>query len=136
MVASVFLATHPSVFAALHESRARQLHLKTGLHANLQAQAAATGCRSFAPIMMSHSMMASSPNMTGKSQLETLCSYCGHSMPVTLVARYAKQLSISHTPRMRGRNLDLYTSRPKGNSQSPQNISFASIPGHACGGTP
>jgi hypothetical protein len=33
---------------------------------------------------MSHSMMASSPNITGKTQLETLCSYCGHNMPVTL----------------------------------------------------
>ena len=49
--------------------------------------AAATGCRSLAPMMMSHSMMASSPNITGKTQLETLCSYCGHNMPVTLVAR-------------------------------------------------
>jgi hypothetical protein len=29
-------------------------------------------------------MMASSPNMTGKTQLETLCSYCGHNIPVTL----------------------------------------------------
>jgi hypothetical protein len=38
-------------------------------------------------MMMSHSMMASSPNITGKTQLETLCSYCGHNMPVTLVAR-------------------------------------------------
>jgi hypothetical protein len=33
---------------------------------------------------MSHSMMARSPNITGKTQLETLCSYCGHNMPVTL----------------------------------------------------
>ncbi len=45
------------------------------------------GCRSFAPMKMSHSMMASSPNITGKTQLETLCSYRGHNMPVTLVAR-------------------------------------------------
>ena len=56
--------------------------------ANPQDQAAdAWGCRSFAPMKMSHSMMASSPNITGKTQLETLCSYCGHNMPVTLVAR-------------------------------------------------
>ena len=53
-----------------------------------QDQAAdAWGCRSLAPMMMSHSMMASSPNITGKTQLETLCSYCGHNMPVTFVAR-------------------------------------------------
>jgi hypothetical protein len=53
-----------------------------------QDQAAdAWGCRSLAPMMVSHSMMASSPNITGKTQLETLCSYCGHNMPVTLVAR-------------------------------------------------
>jgi hypothetical protein len=62
-------------------------------------------------MMMSHSMIASSPNMTGKSQLETLCSYCGRSMPVTLVAKYAKQLSISQTPSKRGRTLALYTSK-------------------------
>src|SRR6266478_7793156 len=49
--------------------------------------AVARGCRSLAPMMMSHSMMASSPNITGKTQFETLCSYCGHNMPVTLVAR-------------------------------------------------
>jgi len=53
-----------------------------------QDQAAvARGCVSLAPMMMSHSMMASSPNITGKTQLETLCSNCGHNMPVTLVAR-------------------------------------------------
>ena len=40
-----------------------------------QDQAAdAWGCRSFAPMMMSHSMMASSPSITGKTQLETICS--------------------------------------------------------------
>ena len=47
----------------------------------------AEGCCSLAPMMMSHSMMATSPNITGKTQLDTLCSYCGHNMPVTLVAR-------------------------------------------------
>ena len=53
-----------------------------------QDQAAdAWGCRSFAPMKMSHSIMASSPNITGKTQLETLCSYCGHKMPVALIAR-------------------------------------------------
>jgi len=45
------------------------------------------GCRSLAPMMMSHNMMASSPSITGKTQLETPCSYCGHNMPVTLVAK-------------------------------------------------
>jgi len=47
----------------------------------------ARGCLSFAPTMISHNMIASSPSITGKTQFDTLCSYCGHKMPVTLVAR-------------------------------------------------
>ena len=82
------IASFKGASRGLRASHAERYFFWFSITANPHDQAAdAWGCRSFAPMKMSHSMMASSPNITGKTQLETLCSYCGHNMPVTLVAR-------------------------------------------------
>ena len=48
---------------------------------NLTACDDAPAVCSLAPMMMSHSMIANSPNMIGKTQFETVASYRGHNIP-------------------------------------------------------
>src|ERR1700756_4729122 len=48
--------------------------------------AAPSGC-GLAPLIRSHSMIASSPSIAGKALLKILASYCGNSKPVKLTAR-------------------------------------------------
>src|SRR5215469_10625036 len=75
---------------------------------------------SFAPITASQSMVATSANKTGWAKVQTLSAYAGYSKPDKLTAKYAKQASISQTPRMRGRKVDLNTKNPNGkNHQAP-----------------
>jgi hypothetical protein len=64
-------------------------------------------------------MMASSPNITGKTQLETLL-VLRHQYAGGTRCQLGKTVQHQQTPRMRGRNRDLYTNRLNGNSQSPQ----------------
>src|SRR5437588_1134628 len=81
-----------------------------------------------APLISSHSMNAISPKTAGWAKLNTLSSYCGHSSPVKLQLTHATPARTSQPPRSRGRNRDLYTSDPRGNSHSPQNIPATTNP--------
>src|ERR1039458_7156779 len=88
---------------------------------NDQEAGAFTVC-SFAPLIRSHSTKATSPVRAGKVKVPTAFWYCGSSKPVKLLTRYPKPLTISQTPRKRGRKRDLYTSIPRGISHRPQKI--------------
>src|SRR6266852_901518 len=76
-----------------------------------QTVGAGNAC-TFAPLIRTQSMNASSAKKTGRALSET----------------QPKQARINQTPRKRGKNPERKTSQPKGKSQTPQKISSIKIP--------
>src|SRR5262249_4828997 len=115
------LMSIPSASALTSHPNVQNAMTSTSSISSLLYDDVAAGRFSLAPIITSHSIVATSPSAINCVMENALSPYAENSKPVKLKASHAKQAIISQTPRKRGRNRDLYTSNPNGKSHKPAN---------------